>query len=193
MACAAPALSLGVGLPKCIPETAIANLVSFRYRRLAATDFRGDCFGKLRSMEIVTEKLDPSTLESELPRIIEWLRLRAIRQVQITFGVGADVPDENLWTPIALDVENVCAFMKEAVARGSFRFGHADLFVKTNRTFQRDYPALTFRLCHESDMHFWAADRAMIEDVKQDWIARGYSGYESEDENARVIDWKHFS
>src|SRR5215475_4130655 len=145
-------------------------------------------------MEIVTERLDPSTLESELPRIVEWLKLRAIRQVQITFGVGAEVPDEKLWTPIALDLENVCAFMEEAVARGSFKFGHADLhiydaatFVKTSdRTFQCDYPALTFTLCHESDMHFRAADRALIEDVKQDWIARGYSGYESEDENARV-------
>ena len=28
----------------------------------------------------------------------------------------------------------------------------------------------------------------MIEDVRQDWIARGYSGYESADENARYLD-----
>lgn len=138
-------------------------------------------------MEIITRELDPATLQAELTRIADWLERRGICQVQVTLGVGAVIPPDELWRPIALQVADLYAFVEDAAARGVFQFGRTDLhiydaatFVRTSeRTFRCDYPGLTFTVCHESDLHFSADDPAMVEGVKQDWILRGYSIYES--------------
>lgn len=138
-------------------------------------------------MEIVTEELNASRLESELPRVIEWLDRNGVHQLYVKFGVGSVVPPERLWTPIPVTVEDLNAFVRQAISEGSFAFGKTDLhiydaatFVKTSdRTFRTEYPALQFTFCHESDMHFRSENHALVEDVKREWLARGYGGYES--------------
>lgn len=135
----------------------------------------------------MTEELAASQLESELLRVVEWLVRNSVHELYVIFGVGSVVPLDRLWTPIPVTVQNLTAFVREAIHAGSFAFGRTDLhiydattFVKTSdRTFRCDYPALTFIFCHESDMHFRCEDRGLVEDVKRGWIARGYGGYES--------------
>lgn len=51
-------------------------------------------------MEIVTEELAATELESELPRVGEWLVRNSVQQLFVTFGVESVVPPDRLWTPI---------------------------------------------------------------------------------------------
>jgi hypothetical protein len=74
-------------------------------------------------MEIVTEELSASELESELPRVIEWLVRQGVQELYVTFGVGSVVPPERLWTPIPVRVQHLNAFVREATDVGSFAFG----------------------------------------------------------------------
>ncbi|MEP7364324.1 MAG: hypothetical protein ABI972_13810 [Acidobacteriota bacterium] len=149
-------------------------------------------------MELVTETLTPKILEAELPRIVEWLRARSVRALQITFGVGSNAPMNELWTPIPVNLEDFAAFVQDAINSGRFTFGESDLHIydsatlvrDSDRTFHCNYPALTFSFCHESDLHFAAQDVELVAAVKADWISRGYKGYESEEVHPR--DWKPF-
>ncbi len=78
-------------------------------------------------MEIVTEELSASELDSELPRVIEWLLRQGVQELYVTFGVGSVVPPERLWKPIPVSVQHLNAFVREATDAGSFAFGKTDL------------------------------------------------------------------
>jgi hypothetical protein len=80
-------------------------------------------------MEIVTEELAASELESELPWIVEWLVRNSVQELYVTFGVGSVVPTERLWKPILVTAQDLTAFVREAIHAGSLAVGRTDLHV----------------------------------------------------------------
>jgi hypothetical protein len=132
-------------------------------------------------MEIVTEELEPSQLEAEMPFILQWLQRCGVQELNVSFGVGCALPPERLWKPLPVQTRDLPEVVRGAIAAGAFAFGRADLYLHG-----QDF---AFIFCHESDLHFRSDDASSVEDVRREWTARGYGGWES----TIAGDWVPFS
>ena len=123
--------------------------------------------------ELRTEPIAPERIAALVPEIVQLLRGWGIDNVTVTYGYECKLPEDELWQPKKMRVEEVEAFINKSVAVGIFRFGECDLHIEDlDRT-------LEFRLCHESDVHFESVNAALVAQVAAHWHREGLTLYTS--------------
>jgi hypothetical protein len=142
-------------------------------------------------MQLRTRLLNCECIRAEVPQIVEWLRERNVHDLSVMYGVGCNVDAGHRWELFTIQTEGLLAFISDAEARGIVTLGQSDVFLFDSEaviptgehTFsvREDMTAVSFRLCHESDIHVESNDPAFIELVLRHWRENGWAGYSSED------------
>lgn len=140
--------------------------VSQRVRN-QASESRSRREGEGFEHEIVTEQLPSSDIWERLDWMIEYLRRREVSQVELMYGVGMDMDNDEMFQPIEAAIEEVVPRIEEMVRSGVLTVGNGDIFI------QSDAAGVQFHLCHESDIHVRTRDAERLQEISSEWQASG--------------------
>lgn len=121
--------------------------------------------------ELVTGRLGPAELLGEVREIAHSLLRANYLEITVMYGVGANLSPEEMWSPIETTSSDLETLVDTAIRDGIFAPGRSDLFVK-NRS-----KSVTFRLCHEADIHLETDECALLKVTEDRWRERGYEGF----------------
>jgi hypothetical protein len=124
-------------------------------------------------MEIVTGTLTPAQILGEVPEIAHLLLSNGVEEIVIEYGWGSNLPQDQLWNTIPLRTDDLSSFIDSSTRAGIFSPGSADLII------QDSLRTITFRLCHESDIHLVTEVPAILDSTISHWTKRGFSIYRS--------------
>jgi hypothetical protein len=118
--------------------------------------------------EIVTNPLTLQQLEKSVPEIVNLL-LALGAQVNVECGYACNLPIDELWQTMQMDLSHLQDFIERSRNNRIFELGASDLHVSD---LERRW---SFKLCHESDLHFVSSDRELLEYVAMTWNRRGFT------------------
>ena len=143
-------------------------------------------------MEIVTElPLSAAQVASELPQIVQWLREKQVIDLDLMYGVGCNAETDRLWTAMPVELGALEDFIRRSVQDGIFAFANSDLYISSRGKHTDDNDVVSFKLCHEADIHLVTDDRALLEKVKAHWLTRRWTVYQGPGGLSR--DWSKFT
>ena len=88
----------------------------------------------------------------------------------ILLGVGSPPEFHDLLKEIPVALGNLAEFIDESIQNHIYQYGSVDLFIS-----DRDHTVM-FQFCHEGDIHCRSKDNSIIQEIKDRWIASGFSG-----------------
>lgn len=120
--------------------------------------------------EVVSRPLSRGELVSLLPALS---RLLADLPTPLTimYGIGCNVPDEELWRPAPFEASSLESLITESERQSRYVLGEGDLIIQSAST--------RLRLCHESDVHLIAASPSTLEMFLELLHSRGVSAQKS--------------
>jgi hypothetical protein len=125
-------------------------------------------------VQIVTQQLDDATLEAQLRLVSELCAAFDPSGLDVSYGWACELDIDELYRDHRIDSHRLLDFVDESTRRGVFTLGQSDLHI------QGADIGFSFRLCHESDVHFESADLALVTRVVSAWKAAGVSVRELE-------------
>jgi len=118
--------------------------------------------------EIVTNPLTLQQLETSVPEVVNLL-LALGTQVNVVYGYACNLPIDELWQAMQMDLSHLKDFIAKSRKDEILALGASDLHV--NDLEKR----WSFKICHESDLHFVTSDRMLLEQVAALWSHRGFT------------------
>ena len=119
--------------------------------------------------EIVTNSLSLEQLQESIPEISRFLASIDRMRISVAFGWGCNLPTDQLWNPMQMEPLQLEEFIEKSRQNGPFRLGSSDLII-------RDLAgSMSFTICHESDLHFVASDKRLLEEVATMWSGKGFT------------------
>jgi hypothetical protein len=125
-------------------------------------------------VEIVTQQLDNATLEAQLRLVAELCPAFDPSGVNVSYGWACELDIDELYRDHLVESHRLLEFVDESIRRGVFTLGQSDLHIHGAGI---DF---SFRLCHESDVHFDSPDSALVSRVVSAWKTAGLSVREVE-------------
>jgi hypothetical protein len=125
-------------------------------------------------VEIVTQQLDKAPLEAQLHLVAELCAAFDPSGVNVSYGWACELNIDELYTDHLIESHRLLDFIDESIRQRVFTLGQSDLHVHGARI---DF---SFRLCHESDVHFESSDMALVNRVLSAWKTAGLSVNEVE-------------
>jgi hypothetical protein len=137
--------------------------------------------------EMRTEALGADRIRAKVPQIIDLLRSWGRARVGVLYGIMCNLPVDDLWQTVEIDTAELETYIQQSVQDGIFEFGSSDFFIEDLAE------SLTFRICHESDIHFESSSEELVKQVLTLWHEEGITLYLSSGEkgSARRRDWEH--
>ena len=123
-------------------------------------------------MEFRTAVLTKPQLEQEISGIIRFLLSNGKHDLNVSFGWGCYLDDDELYQAKSLPLLDLSAFIARSIESDLFSLGEGDFFIESQDG------EIRFVLCHESDIHMTAKNRELAQQVASGWESRGYAPYE---------------
>src|SRR5665213_3848999 len=118
--------------------------------------------------EIVTNPRTLQQLEESVPEFVNLL-LALGAQVNVECGYACNLPIDDLWQTTQMDPSHLQEFIEASRKNRTLDLGASDLHVSDLEG------SWSFKLCHESDLHFVSTDRKLLEHVATRWHRSGFS------------------
>ena len=121
--------------------------------------------------EIATGALSRDALYLELEFILGLLRHHGEPSVWFEVGWGASLPMDELWDRTQVDLGEVLNRVRECERNGVFHFGNADIALRGSLC------DMSVCFSHHGSVHLKSSDVRVLQEVKDHWIASGFTIY----------------
>jgi hypothetical protein len=125
-------------------------------------------------VEFHTQQLDNAKLAAQLRLIAELCVEFDPSGLDVSYGWACKLGIDDLYKDHRVESDRLLDFVEESTDRGIFILGQSDLYIHGAGV------GFSFRLCHESDIHFESTDLALASRVVSVWKAAGLSVHEIE-------------
>ena len=119
--------------------------------------------------EIVTNSLSVEQLQESIPDITRFLTSIDRMRISVEFGWGCNLSTQQLWNSTHMDLPQLQEFVENSQRNGTLKLGSGDLIIRDAEE------SMSFTVCHESDLHFVASDKRLLEQVTAMWSGKGFT------------------
>ena len=119
--------------------------------------------------EIITNSLSVEQLQESISEMAHFFAATDRKRISVEYGWGCNLPTDQLWSPMQMDSSQLQEFVENSQRNGTLKLGSGDLIVRDVEE------SMSFTICHESDLHFVASDKQVLEHVATMWSGKGFT------------------
>jgi hypothetical protein len=120
-------------------------------------------------VELTTRILTRTDYIRAIEQVVLFLHSNGVTEVLVAYGFGCDCPDEQLYQDMPMLLDQLVPFLFEGERLDYYRIGKDNLHV------QDGSERIELLLCHESDIHLISDDAELVERLRDDWLAAGFT------------------